>query len=352
VSVLNPQFYLIHSARFQKALVAAVLACLVPSFPASPPPVETMRSVAALPPHLVGRFGEPAGFQQAADSAFFVFDRRGHTIFRVDAAMTSVTPLIAIGHELGRILQPFGFELGEGELAVADAPRGGAERVQVFTTSGSRLSAFTLPTRTEPRVQLDGLVMNGVGSMRFTADRTVLLSQPDTGSLFTEYDIKGRPLRSVGALRATPHDADPQLRLALNAGLPLPIPGGGFYFVFQAGEPRFRKYDAKGALMFERAIQGLELDALLQSQPTTWPRRAGLAVEIPVVRPLVRTAAVDPSGQLWVSLTVPFTYVYDSDGEKTRTVQLHGAGVLTPTSLFFARDGRLLVTPGCYIFGT
>ena len=129
-----------------------------------------MQSVAALPPHLVGRFGEPAGFQAATDGAFFVFDRRGHTIFRVDAAMTAVTPLIAIGHELGRILQPFGFELGEGELAVADAPRGGAERVQVFTTSGSRVSAFTLPTRTEPRLQLDGLIVNGVGSMRFTAD--------------------------------------------------------------------------------------------------------------------------------------------------------------------------------------
>ena len=103
--------------------------------------------------------------------------------------------------------------------------------------------------------------------------------------LFTEDHIKGRPLRSVGALRATPHDADPQLRLAFNAGLPLPIPGGGFYFVFQAGEPRFRSYDLEGTLLFERSIQGPELDALLQSQPTTWPRRAGLATEIPVSGP-------------------------------------------------------------------
>ena len=47
---------------------------------------------------------------------------------------------------------------------------------------------------------------------------------------------------------------------------------------------------------------------------------------------------------------MPFTYVYDGDGEKVRTVQFRGAGVVTPTSLFFARDGRLLVTPGCYVF--
>ena len=63
--------------------------------------------------------------------------------------MTAVTPLVAIGHEPGRILRPFGFDLGEGEFAVADAP-GAAERVQVFTTSGSRLSAFMLPARSTP----------------------------------------------------------------------------------------------------------------------------------------------------------------------------------------------------------
>jgi hypothetical protein len=51
-----------------------------------------------------------------------------------------------------------------------------------------------------------------------------------------------------------------------------------------------------------------------------------------------------------VTLTVPFTYVYDPAGEKIRTVTFRAAGPLAPTSLFFARDGRLLVTPGCYVF--
>lgn len=155
----------------------------------------------------------------------------------------------------------------------------------------------------------------------------------------------------MGTLRATGHDGDGQLRLAFNAGLPAPIPGGGFYFVFQTGEPRFRRYDAAGALVFERAIQGRELDALVQSQPTTWPKRPGVAgPELPVVRPIVRVATVDTRGHLWISFTVPFTYVYDLDGEKVRTVQFRGAGLLTPTSLFFTHDHRLLVTPGCYVF--
>ena len=321
----------------------------VGSMRAAPPP-ETLQSVAGLAPHLVGLFGEPAAFQQSPAGDYFVFDRRGHTVARIDAGMTASTPVVAIGHEDGRILRPFGFDLGEGEFAVADAP-GASERVQVFTTSGSRVAAFTLSTRSEARVQLDGLVLNGASSLRFTPQRTVLLSQPDTGALFSEYDIRGRAVRSIGTLRATGHDSDQQLHLALNAGLPVPIPGGGFYFVFQTGEPRFRKYSASGALLFERVIQGRELDALVQTQPTTWPRRPGIAGrEIPVVRPMIRVATVDPRGQLWISFTVPFTYVYDADGEKVRTVQFRGAGLLAPTSLFFTQDGRLLATPGCYVF--
>ena len=58
----------------------------------------------------------------------------------------------------------------------------------------------------------------------------------------------------------------------------------------------------------------------------------------------------DPSGNLWVGLTVPYTYVYDPNGEKIRTVQFRGAGILSPTSLFFVSPSVLLVTPGGYEF--
>ncbi|HEX9368510.1 MAG TPA: hypothetical protein VF921_17910, partial [Vicinamibacterales bacterium] len=45
------------------------------------------------------------------------------------------------------------------------------------------------------------------------------------------------------------------------------------------------------------------------------------------------------------------TYVYDGSGEKLRTVQFKGASLLTPNSLFFTKNGRVLVTPGCDEFG-
>jgi len=59
--------------------------------------------------------------------------------------------------------------------------------------------------------------------------------------------------------------------------------------------------------------------------------------------PIQRTGR-DMPGSHW------HTYVYDPAGDKVRTVQFKGADVLLPSSLFFATDGRLLVTPGCYEF--
>jgi hypothetical protein len=69
---------------------------------------------------------------------------------------------------------------------------------------------------------------------------------------------------------------------------------------------------------------------------------------VPFVQPMIRTAAVDPQGQLWVSMVVPYTYVYDTQGDKARTVQFGAAGTISPTSLYFTRAGHILVTPGCY----
>jgi hypothetical protein len=142
------------------------------------------------------------------------------------------------------------------------------------------------------------------------------------------------------------------LHLALNAGIALPEPDGGFYYVFIAGPPAFRKYDANGQLIFERAIQGREVDATVAAIPDEWPKRSIDGTEIPLVAPTVRTAAVDPNGRLWVSFVVPFTYVYDREGEKIRTVQFRAAGLVAPSSLFLLPDARpghawlLRVSPG------
>ena len=158
------------------------------------------------------------------------------------------------------------------------------------------------------------------------------------------------PFRSIGRLRDTGHEQDRDLHFALNVGLPVVDPTGGYFYVFVAGVPVFRKYDSRGALLFERHIEGAEMDGYLASLPTSWPTRRVEDREIPLVTPAIRAAAVDGRGRLWVSLSQPYTYVYDAQGDKVRTVQFRSAGLVSPTSLSFARNGRLLVTPGCYEF--
>ena len=330
-------------------------------------PADVLSSINAVPAHIAGAFNTPLAYQMQPDGTAYVFDRREHTVYRIDAARTKAAAIVQVGAEAGRLLQPSAFDsAADGSFVVADAPRN-KERIQVFYRDGFRVGGFELTGGTLPRITLDSLVLNGIGSLCYTGT-TILISRPETGGLITEYDLYGRALRTIGRLRATGHEADPALHLAFNSGVPLAIPpksdgaksdgasggpggaGGGFYFVFQSGVPVFQRYDANGTLLYERRIQGRELDTLLAQQPSRWPRRTIGDNEIPLVSTTVRTARVDPEGRLWVSLAVPFTYVYDLDGDKIRTVQFRAAGLIAPTSFHFPSASRVLVTPGLYEF--
>ncbi len=314
----------------------------------SPGRVETLRAVAALPVEVVGEFREPLGYARLASGDALVFDRRGHAVYGVGAGSTSARKLVAIGGEEGRVIEPTAFDAQpDGTFVVADAPNG-RERVQIFTADGRRAGGFQLPGRATPRVTLGNLSLSGIGTLQFTG-RSILISQPETGGLMTEYGLAGTPVRTIGRLRATGHEDDRELHLALNAGIPLKDADGGYWFVFLAGEPAFSRFDRTGALVFHRRIQGREVDPLVAALPATWPRRAVDGTEVPLVSPMARTAALDTAGRLWISFVVPYTYVFDSLGEKVRTVQFQAAGLVAPASLTFAGT-RLLVTPGCHEF--
>jgi hypothetical protein len=331
--------------RFAR-LLAAMLAIAAPG--AATPPAEILDAVGGLPAHIVARFQDPIAFVQATTGDYLVLDRRSHRIYGIDRGRTKVTTVLEIGGEGGKVLGPAVLSLAPADVfAVADAP-GGHERLQYFTLGGQFVNGFYLNSRMAPRLQMDSLVLSGVGSMHFTGS-TFLLNRPELGAIVAEYDLQGQVTRLIGELRKTEHEADRDLHLAFNSGMPLVDPAGGFFFVFQTGRPLFRKYDATGALVFERHIEGVELDGELRAMPEAWPRRPDEA-RLPIVPPLVRTAAVDPHGQLWVSLRAPYTYVYNRQGDKVRTVQFRGARIIDARSLAFPSADRLLVTPGCYEF--
>jgi hypothetical protein len=315
----------------------------------SPGSVEEVRAIGGLSPDVCNLFREPLGFQQTPAGVYYVFDRRGHAVYSIDPSGKAARKVVEIGGEGGRVLEPTAFDVAaDGTFVVADAPNG-RERLQVFDFAGTWLTGFSLPGRAQTRVSIGGLALNGVATLAFLGNG-IALNQPETGALITEYGLAGTPVRSIGTLRATGHESDRQLHLAMNAGIPLPHPDGGYVFVFFAGAPVFRRYDARGALLFERVMQGRELDPVIEQMPKKWPRRDVDGTEVPLVVPTVRTAGVDPRGNLWVSFLTPFTYVFDRGGEKIRTVQFRAAGIMSPSSIAFSQTGRLLLTPGCYEF--
>ena len=275
-----------------------------------------------------------------------IFDRRAHAVYTVAPGSDTPKRIVQIGSETGRIIRPTAFDsAADGSFVVADAP-GDRQRVQFFSAAGTTLGGFTMPGHGVPQITLGDLVLSGLGTLEYTG-QTVLISQPELGSLVIEYLPTGTPLRTFGDLRETGQEKDPQVHAALNLGITLVNPKGGYYFVFLSGVPLFRKYDSAGQLVFERHIEGIEMDPYVGRAPTTWPRKRG---EIPIVPAMVRTAAVDREGNLWISLAAPFTYVYDASGDKRRTLQFRGAGIISPTSFFFTDERRVIVTPGCYAF--
>jgi hypothetical protein len=311
--------------------------------------VEVLRPSGGVPAHVAGQFRDPHGFHQAPGGDYLVFDRRAHTVWRIAPDFGDAHAIVTIGQEQGKLYSPSAFASGpSGVFVVADAPDD-RERIQVFDGNGVRLSGFTLPGRAKARVTLGTAVLNGVSSLAFTG-ASVVINRPEDGALASEYTSTGTPVRSFGALRRTGHEQDRDLHLAFNAGLPLPAGDGGYFFVFLTGEPRFRRYDARGTLRFERLMQGREIDTIVSQLPTEWPRRTIAGDELPLVPPTIRTAAVDPEGCLWVALAGPAVYVFDAEGEKQRVIRLEATGPLLPNSLSFASSSRLLVSPGLYEF--
>jgi hypothetical protein len=313
--------------------------------------VETLRPAAALPAHIAGAF-DISACQQSTTGDYFIFDRRAHAVYSVPPSFGSPRMIVGVGPESGRVLQPTAFDAApDGTFVIVDAP-GGRERVQVFLFTGASLGGFALaPRPSGSSLFMTGdMILSGVTGLAYTG-KSILISQPEIGALVTEYALDGRTLRTFGDLRATGQESDPAVHFALNTGRVVINPAGGFYYVFLAGIPMFRKYDAAGKLLFERHIEGAELDDFVRRLPNSWPRRRGPeGGELPLITPTVRTAAADSQGNLWISLTGARTYVYDASGDKRRSVQFVATGPLAPTGLFFAKDGRLLVSPGCYIF--
>lgn len=328
---------------------AALAAALVVADASATFEAEVLKPIGAIPAHALSRISGALSVARLAngDGDYLVLDRREHTVFRIDRTGNSVRRLMDIGTEGGKLLRPSAMQLApNGILAVLDAPTA-YQRVQYFDTDGKLIGIFYLPLVGTPNVIVGDDVMSGVGAMAFNG-RTFLMNEPAWGSLFAELDNSGKLIRHIGELRKTGYESERALHLSFNTGVPVVNPTGGTYFVFQTGIPVFRKYNEQGRLVFERHIEGIELDAVIQTLPNRWIDRKDGSKPFPI--PVVHTAAADPLGRLWVAVRSGYTYVYDANGEKIRTIRFDGARQIQPTSFYFPRPDRLVIGPDGYEF--
>jgi hypothetical protein len=331
------------------AAACGILAIAAARSGAARPDLELLVAGRGLPTAFTSQLLDPVGCAETGTGELLVLDRRMHVVWAVDAKRATWRKVVLSGQKLGQIERPSALALGPGDqFVVADSSQG-ADRLQWFDLSGKMAGAFWLPDKHQPPIILQSVVFNGIGALHFARD-SFYVGYPFRGSLISEVDLKGLTVRQIGLQRPTGQESDPELHLALNFGAVAADPTGGFYYIFQTGEPLFRRYDADGHLVFERHIEGVEIDEKTRALPNVWPRPADREGNKPFVEPMVRAAAVDRTGRLWVSLQSGFTYVYDRRGDKIRTVQFDADGVVAPSSLFFTTDGRLLVAPGCYEF--
>ena len=312
--------------------------------------VEILTSMGGLPAHVSGLFEDPTGFQQGPSGAYFVFDRRGHAVYRVTPDRSAAQRIISIGQEDGRVIEPTGFDVAEdGRIVVADVPRG-RQRIQVFDADGMRQAGFFLPGQPAARIVMGGMMLNGTGSIQFSR-RGLLVSHPESGALITTYSPGGYGTSTVGPLRPTGFEHDRELHLAMNAGFPAGRSRGRLLLRVHGGTARVPEVRRIGQPAVRAAPPGRRTGfRCWRHSRREWPRRRVQDREVPFVAPLIRAAAVSPSGELWISLSIPYTYVYDAQGDKIRTLQFRAAGIVGPTSFGFTRRGTVLVTPGCYEF--
>jgi hypothetical protein len=315
----------------------------------APDVVQVLKPIAALPIAIATALPEPIAFVETSSGDEVILDRKQSSLFLVDAARADARRIVGSGPGPSGLTSPSALALSSADLiAVADVVND-VNRIQYFSPRGARVGGFYLPDRPRAHVSYGGLAINQINALVFER-QSFFVNLPSRGQLISELDASGQTVRQIGALRATGQPPNPDLDALLNIGVPVRAPDGGFYFIFETGVPMFRKYDATGALVFERHIEGPELDGALQRLPTVWRLDGPDAGALPIIQPLVRTAAVDRLGRLWISLAAPYTYVYDARGDKIRTVAFHATGPIAVRSLFFADRDRVLVTPGCYEF--
>lgn len=268
---------------------------------------------------------------------YFLTDIEGNRLLVINRNMEVERNFGRIGSGPGRVFHPGYLDVGgDGTLFVED---GGNERIVRFDQSGHYLGAFRV---------------DDFQGMAVDAQNQLYLGQPQAGSLITVYSSTGTKLRSFGQLKKYSEiygeafrDKDASYMNALNRVRLASDKAGNLYVSFM-NTPLIRKYAPDGTLMFERRVEGPEIDGLLEAIQ----KRRYIATKIDGID--MRIIALDPvidpvNGNIMVPLVDGSVYVADREGNRVSLLRPawanRGDGTFRPFVAGLGANGEFMVTP-------
>lgn len=273
----------------------------------------------------------------------YATDRALNRILVLDRKFEIVRSIGSIGSGPDRLFRPGQIDVsGDGIIYVQD---GGNERIQAFALDGTHVGGFNV---------------NGYMGFAAGAGNEIYLGQPENGSLVSVYSRTGKSLRSFGRLKkysevygAEVAYKDEQYNLAINR-VRLFVDRDENIVVSFMFAPIIQKYTRRGDLLFEKRLEGPELDRLVamflsksdESYLTISPD--GFPARVIALEGIAR-----PDGNLNVVLVDGSVYVADKDGNKVSIVRPASDDSFTPEMTGLSPSGEVLVVGmsprNCYV---
>lgn len=264
---------------------------------------------------------------------YVVSDRTRNSLLVINDRSEIQKEIAGIGSAPGRLFRPGYLDVAsDGIIYVQD---GGNERIQSFDLEGRYLGGFA----TTPFM---GFAAGAGGE--------VFLGQPEKGRLVTVYSRDGKVLRSFGSLKKFSEvygsgsaDDDEKWRNAINRVKISVEPDGSVLVSFMMA-PLIQKYTREGVLVFERRLEGPEVDRLTQSALTTeGGGNLTMSMDGFPEHVMALEAVSLPGDEIDVALTDGSVYVADAEGRKVDVLHPHASNRFTPEMVGLSPAGEMVV---------
>lgn len=264
---------------------------------------------------------------------FCISDRTRNSVLVVNEQLAIERVIGGIGSAPGRLFRPGYIDVSnDGIICVQD---GGNGRVQSFNIDGTYLGGF-------PTTTYVGFAAGAGGE--------VYLGQPDKGHLVSVYSQSGRRLRSFGKLKTFSEVygsrfgyKDQLYHKAINR-VRLSVDKDGNLLVSFMLAPILQKYRPNGDLLFERRLEGPEIDRLTRMLLSDSAEAyLTMATDGFPERVIALEALALGSGEINVMLADGSVYVADYEGRRLAVLNPQFGRHFTPEMAGLSPNGEVVV---------